>query len=57
VIIDFCKKRLAAYKYPWQGEIVLEIPKILTGKFLGRTLGKGNLKSLTLKSYGGNNGF
>jgi len=34
----FCKDRLAAYKYPRQVEIVDEIPKTLTGKFLRRVL-------------------
>jgi long-chain acyl-CoA synthetase len=37
-IIAFCKGRMAAYKYPRQVEIVAEIPKTLTGKFLRRTL-------------------
>jgi long-chain acyl-CoA synthetase len=37
-IIVFCKERMAAYKYPRQVEIVAEIPKTLTGKFLRRTL-------------------
>jgi len=37
-IIAFCKERMAAYKYPRQVEIVPEIPKTLTGKFLRRTL-------------------
>ncbi|UCF85324.1 MAG: AMP-binding protein [Desulfobacteraceae bacterium] len=37
-IIAFCKARIAAYKYPRQVEIVSEIPKTLTGKFLRRSL-------------------
>jgi len=37
-IIQFCKERLAAYKYPRQVEIVDEIPKTVTGKFLRRAL-------------------
>jgi long-chain acyl-CoA synthetase len=37
-IMAFCKERMAAYKYPRQVEIVAEIPKTLTGKFLRRTL-------------------
>ena len=37
-IITFCKERMAAYKYPRLVEIVPEIPKTLTGKFLRRTL-------------------
>lgn len=41
-IIAFCKKRMAAYKYPRQVELVSEIPKTLTGKFLRRTLREKN---------------
>jgi long-chain acyl-CoA synthetase len=37
-IIAFCKERMAAYKYPREVEMVPEIPKTLTGKFLRRTL-------------------
>jgi len=37
-IISFCKARMAAYKYPRDVEMVAEIPKTLTGKFLRRTL-------------------
>ena len=37
-IISFCRDRMAAYKYPRQVELVSEIPKTLTGKFLRRTL-------------------
>jgi long-chain acyl-CoA synthetase len=37
-LIAFCKGRMAAYKYPRQVEIVSEIPKTLTGKFLRRAL-------------------
>jgi long-chain acyl-CoA synthetase len=37
-VISFCKARMAAYKYPRQLEIVAEIPKTLTGKFLKREL-------------------
>jgi long-chain acyl-CoA synthetase len=37
-IISFCKARMAAYKYPRQVEIVSQIPKTLTGKFLKREL-------------------
>jgi long-chain acyl-CoA synthetase len=37
-IIAFCRERMAAYKCPRQIEIVSEIPKTLTGKFLRRTL-------------------
>jgi long-chain acyl-CoA synthetase len=41
-IIAFCKERMAAYKYPRQVEILPEIPKTLTGKFLRRTLREKN---------------
>jgi len=37
-LIDFCRARLAAYKYPRQLEIVDEVPKTTTGKFLRRAL-------------------
>jgi long-chain acyl-CoA synthetase len=37
-IIDFCKQRLAAYKYPRSVEIVAELPKGPTGKILKREL-------------------
>jgi long-chain acyl-CoA synthetase len=37
-LIAFCRAKMAAYKYPRQVEIVPEIPKTLTGKFLRRTL-------------------
>jgi long-chain acyl-CoA synthetase len=37
-LIEFCKKRMAAYKYPRIVEIVSEIPKTVTGKFLRRVL-------------------
>ncbi|MFH1953798.1 MAG: long-chain fatty acid--CoA ligase [Pseudomonadota bacterium] len=41
-IMAFCKERMAAYKYPRQVEIVSEIPKTLTGKFLRRRLREKN---------------
>lgn len=37
-LIDFCKQRMAAYKYPRVVEIIDEVPKTLTGKFLRRQL-------------------
>ncbi|MBO9355625.1 AMP-binding protein [Bordetella petrii] len=37
-LIDFCKKQMAAYKYPRQVEIVEELPKTSTGKILRRAL-------------------
>ena len=37
-LIAFCKKRLAAYKYPRSIEFLDEVPKTVTGKFLRREL-------------------
>ena len=37
-LIDFCRARLAAYKYPRQIELVDELPKTASGKILRRTL-------------------
>jgi long-chain acyl-CoA synthetase len=37
-LIAFCRKRMAAYKYPRQIELLDEIPKTLTGKLLRREL-------------------
>ncbi len=37
-LIDFCKQRLANYKYPRQIEILEELPKTPSGKFLRREL-------------------
>ena len=37
-IIEHCKKLMAAYKYPRFVEIVDEVPKTVTGKFLRRVL-------------------
>jgi long-chain acyl-CoA synthetase len=37
-LIEFCRTRLAAYKYPREVEIVAEVPKTATGKFLRRVL-------------------
>ncbi len=37
-LIEFCRARLAAYKYPRFVEIVDEVPKTPTGKFLRRVL-------------------
>jgi long-chain acyl-CoA synthetase len=37
-LIDFCKARIAAYKYPRVVELVDEVPKTVTGKFLRRML-------------------
>ena len=35
---DFCKARMAAYKYPRQVEVIDELPKTVTGKILRREL-------------------
>jgi len=37
-LIQFCKERLAAYKYPRLVEIIDEVPKTMTGKMLRRQL-------------------
>jgi long-chain acyl-CoA synthetase len=37
-LIEFCKQRMANYKYPRHIEIMEELPKTLTGKFLRREL-------------------
>lgn len=37
-LIQFCRERLAAYKYPRRIEVVDEVPKTSTGKFLRRAL-------------------
>ncbi len=37
-IIEFCKERMAAYKYPRTVEVVDELPKTVTGKILRREL-------------------
>jgi long-chain acyl-CoA synthetase len=41
-LIDFCRARLAAYKYPRIVEIVEELPKTATGKILRRELRDGS---------------
>jgi long-chain acyl-CoA synthetase len=40
-LIQFCKERLAAYKYPRIVEIIDEVPKTMTGKMLRRELKNG----------------
>lgn len=40
-LIDYCKERMAAYKYPRQVEFLEELPKTATGKFLRRELRRG----------------
>ncbi|MEU6129827.1 AMP-binding protein [Saccharopolyspora sp. NPDC047091] len=37
-LVEFCRARLAAYKYPRQVEILAELPKTTTGKLLRREL-------------------
>jgi long-chain acyl-CoA synthetase len=37
-LTHFCKERMAAYKYPRIVEIIDEVPKTLTGKYLRRKL-------------------
>ena len=37
-LIAFCKKQMEAYKYPRIIEIIEEVPKTITGKFLWRKL-------------------
>jgi long-chain acyl-CoA synthetase len=37
-LVDYCRSRLAAYKYPREVEIVDTIPKTATGKILRRSL-------------------
>ncbi|EME32164.1 long-chain acyl-CoA synthetase [Galdieria sulphuraria] len=43
-LVEFCKRKLAAYKYPRQIEFLPEIPKTLSGKFLRRELRDLELK-------------
>ncbi|GIG75871.1 long-chain fatty acid--CoA ligase [Planosporangium flavigriseum] len=40
-VIEFCRQRLAAYKYPRQVEILDDLPKTVTGKILRRELRPG----------------
>jgi len=44
-LIDFCRQRMAAYKYPRIVEFIPEIPKTLSGKFLRRVLREQELNS------------
>ncbi|WP_243788275.1 long-chain fatty acid--CoA ligase [Saccharopolyspora gloriosae] len=37
-LVEFCKQRLAAYKYPRRVEVLPELPKTATGKLLRREL-------------------
>jgi len=45
-LMQFCKQRMAAYKYPRIVEIVSEIPKTQTGKMLRRQLRDEELKKM-----------
>jgi long-chain acyl-CoA synthetase len=40
-LVDYCRSRMAAYKYPREVEIVDAIPKTATGKILRRQLRGG----------------
>ncbi len=40
-LIDYCRDRMAAYKYPRSVEFVAELPKTASGKILRRTLREG----------------
>ena len=40
-IVQFCRERMAAYKYPRAVEFIKEIPKTATGKFMRRELRRG----------------
>ena len=46
-IVDFCKERMAAYKYPRTVEIVDELPKTVTGKILRRELRDAAKRSIS----------
>jgi len=46
-LIAFCKEQMAAYKYPRALEILPELPKTLTGKFLRRELREREAKTNT----------
>jgi long-chain acyl-CoA synthetase len=37
-LIDFCRRELAAYKYPRRVEVLADLPKTPTGKLLRREL-------------------
>jgi long-chain acyl-CoA synthetase len=37
-LVDFCRRRMAAYKYPRSVEVLDELPKTVTGKLLRRRL-------------------
>ena len=37
-IVEFCRERMAAYKYPRDVRVLAELPKSATGKILKRDL-------------------
>ncbi|MEM2022795.1 MAG: long-chain fatty acid--CoA ligase, partial [Archaeoglobaceae archaeon] len=48
-IIDWCKERMASYKYPRVVEFRESLPKSAAGKYLIRLLREEELKKLGLK--------
>ena len=48
-LIEFCRQRMAAYKYPRIIEFIPEIPKTLTGKFMRRVLREQELNRNTTR--------
>lgn len=46
-LIDFCRHRLSAYKYPRSVEIVADIPKAASGKLMRRALRGASGRPLT----------
>jgi len=49
-LIEFCRQRMAAYKYPRIVEFIPEIPKTSTGKFIRRVLREQEPKKNTTTS-------
>lgn len=47
-LIEFCKERMAAYKYPREIEILDELPKTSSGKILRRELRDGGIQEPSL---------
>jgi long-chain acyl-CoA synthetase len=45
-LIEYCKQKMAAYKYPRIVEIVSEFPKTLSGKIMKRQLREEEAKKL-----------
>ena len=46
-LVEFCRGKMAAYKYPRIVEIIPEIPKTASGKLLRRLLREAELKKNT----------